>query len=64
MSNIISNPDLYLQLLMAAEQAAACQMEEQEEAIVEEMDTLWREMTPGEKEEVDRRLGMNFHFSN
>lgn len=64
MSDIISNPNLYLQLLAGAEIAAACQMEDREEAIIEEMDILWREMTPEEREEVDRRLGMNLHFDN
>ena len=64
MSDIISNPYYYLQLLAAAEQAAACQMEEQEKAIIAEMDVLWREMTPEEREEVDKRLGMNLHFHN
>lgn len=60
--NVISNVDLYLQLLAAAEQAAACQMLEQEEAIIEEMDEVWKELSAQERAEVDLRLGMEVPY--
>jgi len=62
--NNITNPQYYLQLLDAAEQAQQCGMQEQEEAIIEEMDGLWREMTSAEKNEVDLMLGVQVGIGN
>lgn len=62
--NNITNPQYYLQLLDAAEQAQQCGLVEQEAEIMEEMDGLWREMTSAEKQEVDLMLGVQVGIGN
>lgn len=64
MSEIINNTKLYLQLLQAAEEAAAVGLTVQEESIIEEMDNLWHEMTSAERQAVDAALGMNLGFGD
>lgn len=64
MSEIINNTKLYLQLLQAAEEAAAVGLSVQEESIIEEMDNLWHEMTSEERLAVDAALGMNLGFGD
>lgn len=64
MNENITNPQYYLQLLDAAEQAQQCGMMEQEAEIQEEMDAVWREMTSAEKQEVDMLLGVQVGIGN
>lgn len=60
----LTNVEYYLHLLDAAEQAQRCGLPEQEGEITDEMDSVWREMTSAERDEVGLLLGVQIGIGN
>lgn len=64
MNEIINNVEYYLSLSEALEQAQLGGFTEQEDAITEELDNLWRELSSAEKDEVELLLGVQVGIGN
>lgn len=59
MSDTLDNPHYYLELLKMLEKFQRVGNLERETEIMEEMDAVWEEMTPTEKEHTNTLIQLN-----